>query len=64
MGRPSKYPAEVRERACRLVFEQEATHGSQWRAICSIAEKLSVLTSMGPPILRCIPPPGSTRDVE
>jgi transposase len=25
-----------------MVFEQEATHGSQWRAICSIAEKLSI----------------------
>ena len=29
MGRKSKYPAEVRERAVRLVFEQEEQHESQ-----------------------------------
>ena len=40
MGRPSKYPAEVRERAVRLVFEQQAAHESQWAAIRSIAAKM------------------------
>ena len=40
MGRPSKYPPEVRERAVRLVFEQQAEHESQWAAISSIAAKM------------------------
>ena len=40
MGRPSKYPAEVRERAVRLVFEQQPAHESQWAAIASIAAKM------------------------
>ena len=40
MGRRSKYPAEVKERAVRLVFEQQGQHESQWAAICSIAEKM------------------------
>ena len=40
MGRQSKYPAEVRERAVRLVFEQQGQHESQWAAIESIATKM------------------------
>ena len=40
MGRRSKYPAEVRERAVRLVFEQQQAHESQWAAISSIAGKM------------------------
>ncbi len=40
MGRQSKYPAEMRERAVRLVFEQQGNHESQWAAIVSVAEKL------------------------
>ena len=40
MGRTSKYPAEVRERAVRLVLEQQDEHPSQWAAITSIAGKI------------------------
>jgi transposase len=40
MGRSSKYPAEVQERAVRLVFEQQPAHSSQWAAIESIAAKM------------------------
>jgi transposase len=40
MGRGSRYSPEVRERAIRMVMEQEREYGSQWAAICSIAEKL------------------------
>jgi len=40
MGRQSKFPAEMRERAVRLVFEQQEAHESQWATIVSIAEKM------------------------
>ena len=40
MGRPSKYSSEVRERAVRLVLENEGQHDSQWTAIRSIAAKI------------------------
>ena len=40
MGRRSKYPAELRERAVRLVFDQRGAHESEWGAICSIGEKM------------------------
>ena len=40
MGRKSKYPAEVQERAVRLVFEQLPSHESEWAAITSIAAKM------------------------
>ncbi len=38
--RPGRYPAEMRERAVRMVFEAEQHTGSRWEAICSVAEKL------------------------
>jgi transposase len=40
MGRPSRYSSEVRERAVRLVLEQQGEHQSQWAAIGSIAAKM------------------------
>jgi len=38
--RPRTYPAELRDRAVRMVFEAERHTGSQWEAICPVAEKL------------------------
>lgn len=38
--RPGRYPAEVRDRAVRMVFEAEQYSASQWEAICSVADKL------------------------
>ena len=40
MEKKNRYPAEVRERAVRMVFEHEGEHNSQWAAIVSIAMKI------------------------
>ena len=40
MPRPSPFSPEVRERAIRLVQEQAPSHGSQWAAVRSVADKL------------------------
>jgi len=40
MSTSKRYSPEVRERAVRLVFEQQGQHESQWAAIGSIAAKI------------------------
>jgi transposase len=40
MGKRSRFSAEVRERAVRLVMESERQHESQWAAITSVAAKI------------------------
>ena len=42
VGKGGRYPAELRERAVRMVFDSEGRYPSQWKAIVSIAEKLDV----------------------
>jgi transposase len=44
MGR-SKYPAELRERAVRMVAEVRANYGLEWTAIEAVAAKLGVGTA-------------------
>lgn len=38
--RANAFPAEVRERAVRLVREHRCEHASEWAAIRSVAEKI------------------------
>ncbi len=40
MNKTTRYTPEIRERAVRLVFEQQKEHDSQWSAIGSIAGKI------------------------
>ncbi|MDF1581636.1 MAG: IS3 family transposase [Desulfuromonadales bacterium] len=40
MNTNKRYSPEVRERAVRLVLEQQGEYSSRWSAICSIAEKI------------------------
>src|ERR687883_273989 len=42
MGKTTRYPPELRERAIRLVQEHREEHASEWAAIQSIAGKLGM----------------------
>lgn len=42
LPRGQQHPAELRERAVRMVFEHQHEYPSQWKAILSVAEKLNV----------------------
>jgi transposase len=42
MARPSVYPAELRERAVRMVVEVRAEYPSEYAAIAAVAQKLGV----------------------
>ena len=44
MGRPSKYPDELRERAVRMVAEVRLQYPSQWAAITAVAGMLGIGT--------------------
>jgi transposase len=43
--RSRHYPAELRERAVRMVVEATPERGSQWAAINAVAQKLGVSTA-------------------
>ena len=40
MPRITKYPDELRDRAVRMVLDHQHEFGSQWEAICSVADKV------------------------
>ena len=42
MARPSSYPAELRQRAVRMVAESKADYPSEFAAIGAVARKLGI----------------------
>ena len=45
MSRPSAYPAELRQRAIRMVAEVRPNYESEWAAIGAVAQKLGIGSS-------------------
>ena len=45
MSRPSRYPAELRQRAVRMVAEVRPNYDSDWAAITAVAQKLGIGTT-------------------
>ncbi len=45
MSRPSSYPAELRQRAVRMVAEVRPNYESDWAAITAVAQKLGIGTA-------------------
>ena len=45
MGRPSRYPRELRERAIRMVAEVRADYASEHQAITAVAQMLGIGSS-------------------
>ncbi len=44
MSRPSRYPAELRQRAVRMVAEVRPNYDSEYAAITAVAQKLGIGT--------------------
>jgi transposase len=42
VGKGGRYPAELRERALRMVLDHQSEYPSQWKAIVSVAAMLDV----------------------
>ena len=45
MSRPNVYPAELRQRAIRMVAEVRPNYESEWAAIGAVAQKLGIGTA-------------------
>jgi hypothetical protein len=58
IARPSSYPAELLERAVRMVIESKADYGTEYQAIRSISAKLGIRS----PESRLVQDPGPLRD--
>ena len=42
VGKGGRYPDELRQRATRMVFDHAHEYPSQWKTVCSVADKLDL----------------------